>query len=380
MRILLITRNFPPLQGGMERLIQHVAQSLSAEFDVVLCGPIGAKSFFPSGFFVREVPHRPLWRFLLASFWGSSALAFRYRPEAIIGGSGLTGPAARILASLLDCPAIVYLHGLDIVAAHPIYRLLFLPMIRRCDVILVNSMSTRQLAIDAGVPAERLTILHPGTSLPELPSATSRTEARHAFRERFRLNTDLILLSVGRMTQRKGLCEFIKNSLPDIVRNFPECVFVIIGDSPKNALLADGFSQRECAERASIELGLTKNIRFLGEVDDETLNLSYQSASALIFPVIERPGDIEGFGMVAIEAAAHGTPTLAFAVGGVPEAISNGVSGQLLVPGDYAGMTDSVLDIFNGRRSFPDCRTFAEKFAWPSFEKRLLEILGKTVG
>jgi len=100
----------------------------------------------------------------------------------------------------------------------------------------------------------------------------------------------------------------------------------------------------------------------------------------LIFPVIERPGDIEGFGMVAIEAAAHGTPTYAFAVGGVPDAVSDGISGQLLQPGDYCGMTAAALDALNQTKIYPKCRDFAEKFAWPAFGEQLLQHVDDAIG
>ena len=377
--ILLITRNFPPLQGGMERLILHLAQALASDYHVVLCGPDGAGSFFPEGFVVREVQHRPLWRFLIKSFGAALMLSVRHRPKAIFGGSGLIGPAARIVSWLCGCPAIVYLHGLDIVVDHPLYRLCFLPFIRRCDLLLVNSHSTRQLAINAGIPAAHVHILHPGTSLPDFPGDAERAENRARFIEKLKIGSAPILLSVGRLTQRKGLCEFIKMCLPDIVRAHPDCLLLVIGDAPKNALLAERFSQRKCAEKACLELGLTNNVRFLGEVDDATLAQAYQNASALIFPVIERPGDIEGFGMVAIEAAAHGTPTLAFAVGGVPDAVSDGVSGRLLAPGDYAGMRAAVLDILDRPGAYPGCRAFAEKFAWPVFGEQLRRIVGDRV-
>src|SRR3546814_12930756 len=71
-------------------------------------------------------------------------------------------------------------------------------------------------------------------------------------------------------------------------------------------------------------------------------DLVYKAASAHIFPVREIPGDPEGFGMVAVEAAAHGVPTIAFATGGIVDAVAEGESGRLIRPGDYGAFAGVV--------------------------------------
>ena len=107
---------------------------------------------------------------------------------------------------------------------------------------------------------------------------------------------------------------------------------------------------------------------FLGEVDDKFLSEAYLSSQIHVFPGLDLPGDVEGFGMVAIEAAAHGLPTIAFAVGGVPDSVEPGVSGWLIEPGNYSDMADTILGyLFNSGASTitPDsCRKFSEQFAW----------------
>ncbi len=117
-------------------------------------------------------------------------------------------------------------------------------------------------------------------------------------------------------------------------------------------------------------------VRFLGVVDDETLWNCYTAAHTLVFPLIRVKGDVEGFGMVAIEAAASGTPTVAFPVGGVVDAVSEGANGLLIPEGDYRAFADAVLSICRGSPpSSSDCRNYALQFSWEAHSRKLLAAL-----
>ena len=137
--LLFVTRNFPPLTGGMERLNHQAFTSLAATYSATLCGPEGASGFLPPGAPVCEVPLAPLSRFLISAQWAALKLARRERPEIVYSGSGLTAPAALVAGRAVGARTVCYLHGLDIVADHPLYRHVFLPAIRRVDRIIVNS-------------------------------------------------------------------------------------------------------------------------------------------------------------------------------------------------------------------------------------------------
>jgi phosphatidylinositol alpha-1,6-mannosyltransferase len=102
----------------------------------------------------------------------------------------------------------------------------------------------------------------------------------------------------------------------------------------------------------------------------------------LVFPVQKRANDIEGFGMVALEAAAHGLPTVAFSVGGVPDAIANGYSGNLISPGDKIGYSKTVIEFLNDNKlssQATTCRKFAESLQWAMFGTRLRKICKGTI-
>lgn len=357
----------------MERLNWHIARELSQLAEVQVIGPCGAGALKPGEVAMTEAPLRPLWRFLFASARQTLSIARRLRPDVVLAGSGLTAPAALLAARACNARAAVYVHGLDLVARHPVYRALWLPAIRRMDTVIANSRPTADLARALGVGAEKLRLVHPGVQLPE---ASQPPEALRAFRRRYGLGDARLLLSIGRLTTRKGLREFVQQALPAIVERAPDVALVVIGDTPAESLQAD-VQTRQSIQATADAAGVGSHLRFLGPVDDSALACAYESAVVHVFPVRSLPGDPEGFGMVAIEAAAHGLPTVAFASGGVVDAVSEGQSGHLLPEGNYAAFAGSVLKVLAEGDDAWKARAvaFAADFAWPAFGRRMAAAL-----
>lgn len=357
----------------MERLMFNVYRELSKEFDLALIGPSGCRACVDDGDSVYDCTLSPLSLFLMSVQIKAFAVARKKRPDFIISGSGLTAPAALIAARSIGVPVLCYLHGLDVVTPSRVYRGAFLPAIRRCDVILVNSGNTGRLAADSGVPPARIRVLHPGVSRPEAVE-------KHDL-ERFRNDIGIgkeskILLSVGRLTKRKGLVEFVEKVLPEVVREHRDLFFVVCGEEARDSLKR---SPRliEKIQAAASAAGVMGQIRFLGHATDRLLTCAYAASDLLVFPVLDLPDDVEGFGMVAIEAAASGLPTVAFSAGGVPDAVKDGASGYLVSPGDYHGFRDAVLRHLKrgDRQSWRErCVNHASAFHWDEFGARLRSI------
>lgn len=377
LRVLLITRNLPPLRGGMERLNRHIALELAREFDVAVVGPRGCNSYLPNDIDIREVDAKPLWRFFAGALLHGFRSARRFRPDMVLAGSGLAAPFAWLAAKVVRARFAVYVHGLDLIADHPVYRWLWRPFIRRADLCIANSRNTQRLAESIGIPSQRIAIVHPGVDMP-MPE----TDAANDFRARFDLGDRPLLLSVGRLIARKGLLEFVEYALPRIVERFPDTCLVVLGDETPDLLQGSSAGLGERIRQRAATLGLERNLRFIGPQDDATLASAYRAAAVHVFPVREVAGDVEGFGMVAIEAAAHGLPTVAFAVGGVPDAVADGDSGYLLPPDDYIGFAERVRDVIASGGGSPmreTARTFASDFAWMHFGERLRRILQSRV-
>lgn len=375
-RILLVTRNLPPLLGGMEKLNWHLADQLSREAELRIVGPSGAKALKPQHTEVNEVPLKPLWRFLLGALRSSCRIARQWKPDVILAGSGLTAPIVLIASRLCKARSAVYLHGLDITVPNLAYRLLWLPLIRRVDIVFTNSHPTSRLAINAGIRSERIKIVHPGVELK--PPGDWKANAR-LFRQQHNLGERPLLLSVGRLTQRKGLLEFVTHCLPEITRAHPDAVLLVIGDAANNALHSKAQSIQDI-QAAAKEAGIDSSVRFLGVVPEDVLLTAMDASNLHIFPVRSVPGDPEGFGMVAIEAASRGLPTAAFASGGVIDAVEDGASGRIVQQNDYQALADAVTELLASEGEYREAAiAFAQSFSWLRFGQQISASLQETM-
>jgi phosphatidylinositol alpha-1,6-mannosyltransferase len=363
-RVLLITRNLPPLLGGMERLNWHIAAQLAVSEDVRVIGPAGAAMLAPEGVAVREVRVYPLAFFLMKAWWHGMCEALRWKPHVVLAGSGLMAPLAWLMGRCVGARVMVYVHGLDIIVPHAIYRRVWLSAIRRADGVVANSRATAKLAEQAGVVAGRISVIHPGVDVP--PSGEQREKTSMEFRRKYGLAASHLLLSVGRLTQRKGLQEFVSEVLPLVVKERPDVLLLIVGDSAIQALY--GSAQTPAAIRSAAEAaGVGDHVRFLGKLAEDELHAAYCAADVHVFPIRNLPGDVEGFGMVAVEAAAHGLPTVAYACGGVVDAVGENISGRLVAAGDGAGFAEAVLRTLSEPMEPLAMRRFASRFEWKNF-------------
>src|SRR5690554_5988083 len=370
--ILIITRNLPPLVGGMERLNWHMADELSKYAEVKVIGPQGSAELKPQAVSLSEAPLKPLPLFLFIAACKAVWFALRWKPDVILAGSGLTAPIAWLASKLCGAKSAAYLHGFDITVKDRIYQRLWTPTFKKLDSIIVNSTPTKRLAFAAGVPEKKISIVYPGVSLPKQPQPATTIAA---FKQQHGLEDKKILLSVGRLTTRKGLKEFVEQALPTIVQAIPETILVIVGEAPKNSLGAGIQTQKEIIQAAQ-KHGLSKHIKFLGVITDKTkLATVYEASDVHVFPVRHIPDDPEGFGMVAIEAAAHGLPTVAFATGGIVDAVKHGESGHLVQNGDYQELSKQVLAAIQHSFDVNCTQKFAQKFSWSHFGQKIFRAL-----
>jgi phosphatidylinositol alpha-1,6-mannosyltransferase len=367
-KVLLVTRNLPPLVGGMERMMHQFTVGLLQYTELTVIGPKGCKQHLPPEVTVRETSSQ-LGLFLLFSTWLALLACRKTRFDVVIGGSGLIGPTLRILSWLFQCKTLVYLHGLDLVVDSPIYQHIFVPALRGIDCVAVNSKNTCKLAIGKGIAEHRMTVVHPGTSLP-VPIDTS---SRVAFRGRHTIRFERYLVFVGRMTKRKGLSGFLQHILPIIIQSEPKIGLVVVGEEPQDSLNQLG-EQAEVLQQIAAQ-HLESNVIFLGKLSDRDLETCFAEAAVQIFPLTEVSGDVEGFGMVAIESAACGTPTVAFELGGVADSIS-AANGHLVPPGDFKSFAEQVIKVLRtAEPNAEQCLAQARQFTWQAYNERMRKLI-----
>lgn len=358
----------------MEKLNFYISSVLKSSFEVSISGPLGSKKFHGFKDFA-EFPSKPLWKYVIVSLFKTVFLSIKIKPQLVLCGSGSAILAGYFSSRITSAKLVCYLHGLDIIVDSFLYQYFFLPFVRRSDRILVNSHHTRDLAIAAGILPEKIEVISPGTSLPDL---SHKPHQSNLFRQKYDLGDAPILLIAGRIMPRKGIAEFIDRLMPSIIELIPNVQLLIVGSEATEAISVSVSLRDKILEKVSSRK-LENNVKLLGAIDDDLLSAAFFSSEILVFPVLNLPNDVEGFGMVAIEAAAHGLPTIGFSVGGVADAISHGESGWLIPAGDYGRMLDVIVARLQhaGHQAVnvSSCVNYASKFEWDEFGKKLNSLL-----
>ncbi|MCG2573868.1 glycosyltransferase family 4 protein [Acinetobacter sp. ME22] len=371
--ILIVTRNLPPLIGGMERLNWHIADELSHQHHISLISHQAAKATSPTNIAFFAVPLKPLPFFLISSFFRTLYCCITQPIDVLFAGSGLTAPIVVLLAKLFRKKSVIYIHGLDIGTNNKVYNLFWIPFIRHADQVIANSSPTYQLCLQKQIAQTKLSIVHPGVTYP--PKAKNEVLIQ-SLKNKYNLNDKKVLISVGRLTERKGINEFLDHCLPKIISAHPNTVLVIIGDTPSQSLNKN-LQSKEMIMATANQHGIEEHVIFTGNISqDEILSSFYYLADLHVFPVKHIPEDPEGFGMVAIEAAAHGTPTVAFATGGVIDAVQNQITGILIDQQNYESLAQAIITaLSNPVLEKQECMRYASNFSWKNMGRKISNLI-----
>jgi phosphatidyl-myo-inositol dimannoside synthase len=370
MGILVVSWNFPPRRGGAEYLIGNLVAGLRQNRAVFVITAHAPSSRSEEGVF--RAPWAGLLVFTLYALWrGASLLSQNREIQVVFGGSALVTPLVLVLARLFGRKAVAQAHGLDLVYRNSLYQALCVRWLKFCDRIVANSAYTASLALKKGVPREHTYVIPPGIHSARFTQEPANVEA---IKKEFALQDKRTILFVGRLAKRKGVKEFIEKSLLGIINEVPDACLVIVGDNPTESLAHHGDALGEIAAVIS-KMDLLTQVRLHGPASDDELVKLYQACDVVILPALAETDDAEGFGIVLLEAAAAGKPSVATRVGGIPDAIEDGKSGILVEPGDYGQLADAVIALLrDGRRRLTmgeyARRRVDERFCWERVIKR----------
>jgi phosphatidylinositol alpha-1,6-mannosyltransferase len=281
------------------------------------------------------------------------AVARRVRPEIVLSGHVVATPAALLIARRFGARLVTYLHA-DEVPAHP---WLSRAACTRSDALVAVSAYTKGLALEHGAEPERVHVVPPGVSLP----AVGR-------REEFARPT---VLTVSRLADPYKGHDVMLAAIAQVRVGVPDVEWLVAGDGPLRADL----------ERRSAALGLTGTVRFLGAVADGERDELFDRAHVFAMPSRLPPSGTggEGFGIVYLEAAARGLPSVAGNVAGAPDAVVDGQTGLLVDPSSVTAVADAIATLLRDdglRRDLgAAARRRAESFAWPAIASRVDRVL-----
>ncbi|WP_165477768.1 glycosyltransferase family 4 protein [Desulfobacter hydrogenophilus] len=275
--------------------------------------------------FLKSIKDRP-----------KTILSARIIPEGVVGN---------IIGRLFGIHSVVFAHGEEINRQRigtplPIRRRRTAMLKRKflwtaykwADLIIANSHFTKNLLLEGGINPGKIAVVHPGTDpdrfrpLPRNDDLISQLD----------LSKKKVILSVGRLTPRKGQDTVIR-ALPKILKCIPNAVYVIGGTGSYLSEL----------KSLAVAMGVRSSVRFIGEVTDELLPHVYNIADVFIMAnrIMHGSNDIEGFGIVFLEANACEVPVIGGKSGGVPDAINDDVTGLLIQGHSKEDVSDALIKL-----------------------------------
>jgi len=351
MRILFITRKYPPSIGGMQKVSYELIQNMSkiTETHTITWGR--SQAFLPF--------------FLTYAFFESLWIVYRKNIEIIHLCDGLLAPLGVVIKSLTNKPVTVTIHGLDITFKNRVYQFLIPRYIKKLDKIICISNATKEECIKRDIPTEKIVIIPNGIS-DEYYLNKDKTQLRKKLENKIKidLKNKKILLSVGRLVERKGFHWFIENAMPKLLEERNDIIYLIAGDGPLKGKL------KNIIEKNSLE----NYVFLLGKVNNETLKLLYNSSDVFVMPNIPVEGDMEGFGIVGLEVNSCGIPTIASNIEGMKDFVKNGINGYIVEPKNYNGFIKKIKRSvkFSSKMKFYIRKYTLRNFSWEKLGKKYL--------
>lgn len=366
MDILVITWNYPPRRGGIEKLTFRLCDQLRKNHHLFVITSFASSADTDGAGVFR--PKRPgIFSFALYALAKGFFLLWKRRGiKVILGGSALVVPLVLFLARVFHRKAVVNVHGSDLLYPNVLYQILCVRGIRYCDRIVANSGHTASLAEKKKVKPDSILVISPGVD-SELFSPCETDEVK----KQMGLEGRKVLFYVGRLARRKGVKEFLKESFPRIHAEIREICFLVVGGNPSESLIHRDDMLGELGILVR-EQGLDDHVRLLGQQSDADLARIYQISDLMVLPIISMRDDVEGFGIVILEAAAVGKPCVATRVGGIPDAVEDGKSGIIVEPGDYQAMAQAVIRLLRDDQTRQRLGDYAQKRARERFDWGLI--------
>ena len=348
-KTLLLTENFPPKEGGSGRWFWELYSRLPNDKVLIVANDT------PEGREFDKTHELDIVRIELESTeWGlasTKGLGFYWETirkvlklikehgieEVHCGRVIPEGVIARALKLLAGARYNCFVHGEDVetAATSREHSLLVKNVCKNASMLICNSENTanivRKLGFDSGSKCE---VLHPGVDTSRFEVAAPDT----SFRQKMGWSGKRVLLTVGRLQRRKGQ-DFLIKSMPALLKEFPDLFYAVVGRGECYDELISLVDQHE----------LHDNVCVYPDMDDEALIKCYQQCDIFILPNRTIDNDIEGFGMVLVEAQVCGKPVIAGDSGGTRETMNIGKTGHIIDCSSTENLLNGLSPILRNR-------------------------------
>ncbi|MDR5708507.1 MAG: glycosyltransferase family 4 protein [Armatimonadota bacterium] len=338
-RGLLLTNDFPPMVGGEARMYARICRSIPPDRVLVLAPHLPDDVLFD----LHE--HYPIVRVRVPTSPHPAARAVQITRMLLAArrlvrsndihvlhiGHLYLGPVGLALRRWNRIPYVLYLHGGEMAPymRSRVVRKLVQRVVEEASLVVANSRFTLAHYEAMGMRPRRAEVLPPVADTRRFRPDLDPNPAR----ERYGLGNCGVVLTVGRLVQRKGH-DLVLRALAALGEEAGPVRYVIAGSGPEERRL------RDLAEA----LGVRDRVVFAGYVPDEELPGLYAACDVFVMPsrALEVRDGIEGFGTVFLEAGACGKPVVGGRSGGATEAVEDGVTGLLVDPHDPGALAEAL--------------------------------------
>ncbi len=348
MKVLYITRKFPPSIGGMQTQSYFFHKALSRKSDVLLISWGSSQLFLP--FFI-----------IYAAIKSIIQLTSR-KIDIIQLGDLVLSPLGVLLKLLFNKPVLAVSHGRDSAYRGLLYNFFVIGSAKKLNKIICVSDYLKQRLRLRGLCNEKLEVIPNGISVNEADElsldreqAISEIEAAYGIT----LKDKKIILSVSRLIAKKGIKEFIDRIFVKIISDVGNAVFLVVGDGPEKIRIAQSIKK----------FGLEDKVCLTGSVKHNSCiyEALFSIADVFVMPNIRVEGDAEGFGVVALESSVRELPIVAYGVDGIGEAVHNNENGMLIEEGNEGLFIDNLLYFLRNKDSKQKFGEKAKKYTLGHF-------------
>ncbi|MBN1163704.1 MAG: glycosyltransferase family 4 protein [Candidatus Krumholzibacteriota bacterium] len=252
-----------------------------------------------------------------------------------------SGLASYALHCFFGIPYVLYTYAKELYVWEEdvVCRSLMKEMLHRASAVVTISDFTRRKLMDLGVKEERIFMLPPVVSIPRLRSSAEGDV--NGLRRRYGIGRQKVLLTISHLVERKGQ-DMVIRALPRVLEKYPDTLYLIGGRGEREDYL----------KRSVRQLGLENKILFIGLVTEEDISLHYRMCDIFIMTSRRIGNDMEGFGIVYLEAGYWEKPVIAGRSGGVEDAVVDGVTGLLVDPWSEAEIAAAICSLLgDGERA-----------------------------
>jgi glycosyltransferase involved in cell wall biosynthesis len=334
-RTLVVTNDFPPRQGGIQTFVAALLSRRPPDSLVVLASDFPGSAEYDAAL-PYPVVRRPTGMLLPTHGTARVAVELVHAhgcDSAFFGAAaplGLLAPALRA-AGVAHLVGATHGHETGWVAL-PGSRQVLQRIASGLDVVTYISDYTRDRLAPALSRRTHLAQLSPGVDVDQFaPDADGSV-----VRRRHGLGEAPVVVCVSRLVARKGQ-DVLVAGWPRVLARHPDARLLLVGGGPAEATL----------RRAVTAGGLSDSVVFTGPIDPAELPAHYAAGDVFAMPCRTRRAglDVEGLGMVFLEAAACARPVVAGTSGGAPEAVREGVTGHVVDPRSPAAVADTIADL-----------------------------------